>query len=217
MIAEVVPAGLTGWAERYGDDAPDDLYPQEAAVVARAVAKRRREFATGRWLARQALGRIGVPPGPILPGERGAPGWPPGIVGSITHCPGYAAAVVGRRDRVATIGVDAEPDEALPDGVLGEISLPAERDRLARLEPGGVHWERLLFCVKEAVYKAWFPLTQRWLDFTEADAELRPDGTFEVKLLVDGPVSGFAGRWRAERKFLVAAIVTASDDAGSGR
>jgi 4'-phosphopantetheinyl transferase EntD len=154
---------------------------------------------------------------PILTGERGAPGWPPGIVGSITHCPGYAAAVVGRSDRVATIGIDAEPDEPLPEGVLGEISLPAERDRLARLEPDGVSWERLLFCVKEAVYKAWFPLTQRWLDFTEADAELRPDGSFTVRLLVDGPVSGFRGRWRAEHNLLVAAIVMPSAEARSGR
>ncbi len=26
---------------------------------------------------------------PILPGERGAPGWPVGVVGSMTHCDGY--------------------------------------------------------------------------------------------------------------------------------
>jgi 4'-phosphopantetheinyl transferase EntD len=216
MITEVLPVGLTGWAERF-DDAPSDLFPQEEALVARAVEKRRREFTTGRWCARRALAELGVARAPILVGERGAPGWPPGIVGSITHCPGYAAAVVGRSDRVATIGIDAEPDEPLPDGVLEEISLPAERDRLARLEPGGVSWERLLFCVKEAVYKAWFPLARRWLEFTEADAELRPDGSFTVRLLVDGPVSGFRGRWRAENNLLVAAIVMPSAEARSGR
>ncbi|MCY1141189.1 4'-phosphopantetheinyl transferase superfamily protein [Actinoplanes sp. Pm04-4] len=216
MIDQILPAGLTAWAERR-DDAPVELYPEEAALVARAVEKRRREFATGRWCARKALAQLGVPPAPVLQGERGSPRWPAGFVGSITHCPGYAAAVVGRSALIKTIGVDAEPDEALPEGVLDAISLPGERDRIAELKPGGVSWDRLLFCVKEAVYKAWFPLAQRWLDFTEADAVLRPDGTFTVRLLVDGPVSGFEGRWRAESNLVVAAIVLRSADAGSGR
>ena len=32
----------------------DDRFPEEAALVSRAVAKQRREFATGRWCARRA-------------------------------------------------------------------------------------------------------------------------------------------------------------------
>ncbi|WP_250029458.1 4'-phosphopantetheinyl transferase family protein [Paractinoplanes maris] len=217
MIAELLPAGLVGWAERFDDVEPDDLYPQEAATVARAVPKRRREFATGRRLARRALAELGVPPAPILPGDRGAPGWPAGVVGSITHCPGYRAAVVGLSDRVTTIGLDAEPDEPLPPGVLDEVSLPAERDRIAQLGPGGVSWDRLLFCAKEAVYKAWFPLTRRWLGFTEAHVDLGPDGTFTARPLVSTPVEQFSGVWRSEKNLLLAVIVLPSDGARSGR
>ena len=65
------------------------------------------------------------------------------------------------------MGVDAEPHDVLPDGVLDAISLPAERAELAAL-PSGMHWDRILFCAKEATYKAWFPLTKRWLGFEDA-------------------------------------------------
>jgi 4'-phosphopantetheinyl transferase EntD len=35
-----------------------------------------------------------------------------------------------------------------------------------RVYPGvGVCWDRLLFSIKEAVYKAWYPRGRRWLDF----------------------------------------------------
>jgi len=219
VIGDLLPAGVA-WAERFDDEVPGDLFPAEAALIARAVAKRRDEFTTGRWCARQALAHLGVAAVPILIGERGAPGWPDGFVGAITHCAGYRAAVVGPASSVATVGVDAEPNEPLPDGVLRLVSLPVERPRLVALaarEPE-VCWDRLLFSAKESVYKAWFPLTRRWLDFAEADIDLRPgdgrSGDFTARLLVDGPVvpghgplSTFDGRWTADRGLLVTAIV----------
>ncbi|GIM89180.1 4'-phosphopantetheinyl transferase family protein [Paractinoplanes toevensis] len=201
MIGDLLPPGVA-WAERFDDEVPGALYPVEEQVVAKAVPKRRREFATGRWCARQALHQLGVPPAPILPAERGAPGWPPGIAGSITHCDGYRAAVVTRLDAYASVGVDAEPDEPLPPGVLEAISLPEERAQLTG-RPGR---DRLLFCAKESIYKAWFPLARRWLDFTEARVELREGGTFSAEILVDGPVSGFEGRWLTGSGLLLAAV-----------
>jgi len=214
VIEEILPAAVTS-AEMFADPPDVELFPEEEALVARSVGKRRREFATARACARSALARLGVPPAPILPGERGAPGWPPGIVGSITHCAGYRAAAVAPVHDVRTIGVDAEPHGALPDGVLGAISLPGERDRLAGLASAapGIHWDRLLFCAKEATYKAWFPLARRWLGFEDADITLSPgDGTFLVNLLVPGPVidgsplTGFAGRWMARDGLILTAV-----------
>ena len=187
MIGELLPPEVAS-VERFDDEVPGDLYPAEAAVITAAVDKRRREFTTGRWCARQALARLGVAPAPILPGDRGAPGWPPGVVGAITHCAGYRAAAAARRGAVIAVGIDAEPDEPLPDGVLDVVSLPEERARLAAGIPA-VHGDRLLFAAKESVYKAWFPLTGRWLGFEDARIDLRPDGTFEAHLLVDGPVA----------------------------
>ena len=39
--------------------------------------------------------------------------------------------------------------------------------RLAH-EDSTVAWDRLLFSAKEAVYKAWYPLAERWLGFEDA-------------------------------------------------
>jgi 4'-phosphopantetheinyl transferase EntD len=216
VIEEILPAGAVG-AEAFGDSPGLVLFPEEEALVARAVDKRRREFTTARTCARTALVDLGVAPAPILPGERGAPQWPPGIVGSITHCAGYRAAAVARACDVLTVGLDAEPDEVLPGGVLEVVSLPGERERLRDLAAAapGTCWDRLLFCAKEATYKAWFPLTRRWLGFEDADVTINAtDGTFESRLLVPAPdvggspLAGFTGRWLARDGLLLTAITT---------
>jgi 4'-phosphopantetheinyl transferase EntD len=214
VIGQILPAGVA-CAEAFADPPGVALFPEEEALIAKAVDKRRREFATARGCARSALAALGVAPAPILPGERGAPQWPAGIVGSITHCAGYRAAAVARARDVLTIGLDAEPDEVLPDGVLGVISLPGERERLRGLAAAapGTCWDRLLFCAKEATYKAWFPLARRWLGFEDADITINAaDGTFEARLLVAAPVvggsplAGFTGRWLACDGLILTAI-----------
>lgn len=199
-------------SELFADPPDVALFPQEAEVVAGAVDARRREFATVRRCARTALARIGVAPGPILPtGEgppwaRRAPRWPDGVVGSMTHCDGYRATAVAWRTTVASVGVDAEPNLPVPPGVLEVTTLPEEHrilDRLTAADPS-VAWDRLLFSAKESIFKAWFPLTGRWLDFSECVIVPDPDrGTFAATLKVPGPVvSGvrvdrFDGRWRS--------------------
>lgn len=197
------------------DDADAGLYPEEAALVVRAVAKRRREFATGRTLARQALAELGVAPSPLLVGQRGAPRWPAGTIGSITHCEGYRGCAVAREAALPALGIDAEPDAPLPDGLLADVALPRERAELARLavEHPGPSWDRLLFSAKESVYKAWFPLAHRWLGFEDAELSIDPvRGDFTARLLVPGPavggrpLHGFAGRWLVEDGLVLTAI-----------
>jgi 4'-phosphopantetheinyl transferase EntD len=137
------------------------------------------------------------------------------VVGTITHCDGYRAAAVAHARDVLTLGLDAEPDGPLPGGVLDAVSLAEERDRLPGLAAAApqVPWDRLLFCAKEAVYKAWFPLAGRWLGFEEAVITFTPDaGTFTARLLAPGPavggrpLDGFSGRWLARGGLLLAAI-----------
>lgn len=227
MIDELLPDTVVA-VEAYGHDGTGDaapypeeqLYPEEQAVVARAVDKRRREFAAVRACARRAMEKLGVPPQPVLPGERGAPRWPEGLIGSMTHCDGYCAAALVRAGDLASLGIDAEPHAPLPGDVLAAVALPAEQQRLGELAERhpGVHWDRLLFSAKESVYKAWFPLTGRWLDFTEADIEVLPDpdaphtGRFRAELLVPGPVLGarrlhhFDGRWTTGPDLVATAV-----------
>jgi 4'-phosphopantetheinyl transferase EntD len=209
LIEQILPAGMA-CAEAFSDPLDVMLFPEEEAQVAKAVDKRRREFATARGCARSALAALGFSPAPIMTGERGAPQWPAGVVGSITHCAGYRAAAVARAGEVLTIGVDAEPNDVLPAGVLDAVSLPGERARLRHLAATapGTCWDRLLFSAKESVYKAWFPLTRRWLGFEDADITINAvDGTFRVRLLVGAaPLAGFSGRWLARDGLLLTAI-----------
>jgi 4'-phosphopantetheinyl transferase EntD len=216
LLSNVVPPVIAS-AELYAD--PTDLapLPEEEPLIARSVPKRRNEFVTVRYCARQALGDLGLPPVPILKGDKGEPCWPDGVVGSLTHCEGFRGAVVGRAADVRSVGIDAEPHAVLPKGVLDAISLPAERTELAAL-PGGAHWDRILFCAKEATYKTWFPLTHRWLGFEDAHITFTVDGsgsagTFESRILVDPqaesgpPLTSLSGRWSVDDGLVLTAIV----------
>lgn len=220
MIEELLPDSVVAVESRGGDDERAALLAGEEAVVARAVDKRRREFTAVRACARRAMAKLGLPPQPVLPGDRGAPCWPDGLLGSMTHCDGYRAAALTLTTDLASLGIDAEPHSPLPEGILLPVSLPAERARLALLaaEQPGTHWGRLLFSAKESVYKAWFPLTGEWLDFEEADIEIRQDpgaaarGSFRAQLLVSGPLVGgrrlghFEGRWMVRDGLALTAV-----------
>ncbi|MFD4366601.1 4'-phosphopantetheinyl transferase Npt [Rhodococcus sp. NPDC058521] len=217
MIERILPAGVAS-AELYED--PPDLrpHPQEEALIGRAVEKRRREFTTARHCARVAMNRLGVEQGPILRGERGSPVWPRGVVGSLTHCDGYRGAVLAYSMQVRSLGIDAEPNAPLPDGVLPAVSLAREQEWLATTTTDtGVHWDRLLFCAKETTYKAWFPLTQRWLGFEDAHITFQEgpngnSGTFRSDLLISGetvdgpPLASFEGRWLTSEGLILTAI-----------
>jgi len=217
LLSRIVPEGVAA-AEMFSDPPGLRPHPQEEPLVARAVDKRRREFAGARHCARQAMRHLGVEPGPVLRGERGAPVWPRGLVGSLTHCDGYRAAVLGYSLQVRSLGIDAEPHDVLPDGVLPAVSLEPEREWLASAGDD-LHWDRLLFCAKEATYKAWFPLTGRWLGFEDAHITFERDttadavtGTFHSRILVPGdtpngpPLTGFDGRWLVADGLVLTAI-----------
>jgi 4'-phosphopantetheinyl transferase EntD len=214
MLAELLPSGVES-AEVFGADCDDgELFPEEAALVAGATAKRRHEFTGVRVCARLALARAGVQPAPIMPGPSGAPLWPSGIVGSMTHCDGYRAAAVARADAFAAIGIDAEPHAVLPGGVLPRVASESERTGLAGLATVApeICWDRILFSAKESVFKAWSPATGRRLGFSEAEVVLDVSGSFVAHLLVPGPMVGgrrvgtFDGSWAVSRGLVATAV-----------
>lgn len=218
MIDEILPAAAVS-VESRGDIEDVVLFPAELAAISRAVEKRRREFTTVRACAREAFARLGIEPSPILNGARGEPLWPEGVVGSITHCDGYRAVAIAPASALATIGIDAEPHEPLPDGVLDLIAGEQERAWLARL--GRSHpqvcWDRLLFSAKESIYKAWFPLAHSWLGFEDAHVELDIEtATFRATLLVpipdhvDPSLGVMSGRWLIRDGLVLSAIAIAA-------
>jgi len=219
LLSDVLPGASSGLAAAEMYDDPPELtpLPEEVPLIAKSVAKRRNEFVTVRYCARKALGELGVAPVPILKGQKGEPCWPDGIVGSLTHCEGYRGAAVARHDEVRSVGIDAEPHDVLPDGILDAISLPGERAELRAL-PSGLHWDRILFCAKEATYKAWFPVTRRWLGFEDAHITFDVDetgtsGGFVSQILIDPaavsgpPLTTLSGRWSVRDGLALTAIV----------
>ncbi len=199
MIGKILPPALRA-AEAFADIAGAKLFPAEEAALAGAAGQRRAEFATARACARAALAALGVPASAILSGPCGEPRWPAGVTGSITHCAGYRGCAVGPSSAVTAIGIDAEPNLPLPDGVLDAVATTTERTWLAefmRAECTGpaprVCWDRLVFSAKESLYKAWFSLTGSRLRFDDAVIVADPaSGRLTARLLVPGPAG--AGR-----------------------
>jgi len=218
VIESILPNGVVS-AELFADPPGLTPHPLEAPLVAKAVDKRKREFTSARHCARVAMEKLGVEPAPIMRGKSGAPQWPKGVVGSLTHCDGYRGAVLAYSMQVRSVGIDAEPHGPLPDGVLGAVSLESEREWLATVGREDVHWDRVLFCAKEATYKAWEPLTGRWLGFEDAHITFERtgagddiSGTFHSELLVPGetvsgpPLRAFDGRWMVAGGLVMTAI-----------
>jgi 4'-phosphopantetheinyl transferase EntD len=216
VIGEILPASVaSAWTTKDWIEVP--LYDEELLALGRAVDKRRREFVTGRACAREALAQLGFRPGPVPSGPRGEPVWPQGVVGSITHCRGYVACALASCELLGAVGIDAEPHEPVNREILPDIVTPPEHRRVADLSAAcpDVHWDRVWFSAKEAVYKAWFTLTRRWLGFHDAEVTVdAANGKFVAHLLVPGArinrvsITSFSGRWLvADGLTLTTAIV----------
>jgi 4'-phosphopantetheinyl transferase EntD len=189
---------MTAFVESIGDPEISSPYAVETRAVAHAVPERRREHATVRACARAALMRLGERPVPIRADADGVPMWPVGVVGTLTHCRGYAAALVCLRADHAGVGLDAEPHESLPAGVADVVLRDDDRHDLA----SDWHADRIAFCAKEAAYKTWFPPTRRWLEFTDIATEVKADGSFTARA---DRLPTLRGRWVVRRGYVVAA------------
>lgn len=180
------------------------LYPEESAIVRQAVRTRREDFAAGRFCARRALADLGVASSSILAGPGGSPIWPPGYVGSISHCAGLRVAVAARRGDVSAIGIDVELADPLTPDVARLVCRVDEIAAFAHLPllEGGA-WEKVTFSAKESVYKCQYPGTRKFLDFSDVAvsfAEIDSDcrgGAFDAEVRVTATqATHFTGRWR---------------------
>jgi 4'-phosphopantetheinyl transferase EntD len=214
VIEQLLPAGVVV-VEAFEDVPGEPVFPGEEDLVVNAVESRRREFVTARRCAREAVAKLGRAPAPIRRGSNREPLWPPGLVGSITHTTGFRGAAVAPLSILASVGIDTEQDGPLPDGVEAAITVGSEPEMLASLARAFplTHWGRLLFSAKEAVYKAWYPLTGRWLGFKHACLTIDPAGEFAATLLIDGartdgepPLTELQGRFLIAHGLVATAV-----------
>jgi 4'-phosphopantetheinyl transferase EntD len=156
-------------------DATAELVAGEGALVARAVPKRRHEFATGRRLAHQLLARLGAPDDPLLADADRAPIWPVGVIGSISHSHGLCIVAAAKRGASIGLGIDVEQALAVRPEVWRRV-LCDDEERWLRSRPLAeqLPLAAVFFSAKEAVYKAQFPLTRARLGFHDVSLELDP-------------------------------------------
>jgi len=163
-----------------GDE--DALMPEEAPAFAASVVKVRRASGAARIVARELLARVGHAGCALPKTPSGAPIWPAGVVGSLAHDTRIAVAAVGLQDEVRGLGIDIEPNEPLPAGLLDLVATPRERPILANDPCAG----RLLFVAKEAVYKALHPLDHTFLDHQDVEIDFtRGKGTVRTGRIVE--------------------------------
>lgn len=146
-----------------GDDAA--LLPAERAALARSVDKVRRASGAARIVARELMPQLGIPPQAIPKAPSGAPVWPQGLVGSLAHDARIAIAAIARSRDFAGIGVDVESAAPLDADLLDMVATPAERRAIA----GDLLQARVLFAVKEAVYKSVHPLDGEFLEHHDVE------------------------------------------------
>jgi 4'-phosphopantetheinyl transferase EntD len=193
----------------------DALFPEELAHIARAVPKRRREFASGRVLLRSLLGERGRDVAIGVAADR-SPLLPPGIAGSLAHDSAFAVAAVSADPLVRAIGIDVEPVGPVGDDIARAVLRPEEADLDAHL----------VFTLKEAAYKAWSRLGGDMLDHHDVSVTIdAPAGSIE---LASGAVgyraevlrtgTRLAGAFaRAGGRHLALVVVAADDGTDDGR
>jgi 4'-phosphopantetheinyl transferase EntD len=217
-IAALFPAGVAA-AELSTPGHSELLWEDERRSVVRAVPARVAEFAAGRHCAHCAMAQLGLDDAPLPAGADRAPQWPTGVIGSITHSGGFAAAVVARTELCAGLGLDAQVIAEMSPTLWRTFCTPAERRRLMALSPeDGRMAAAMCFAAKEAFYKCQYCLSQTWLDFDAVEIEwegpLPQAGEFSVRLLtMSSPAlacaSAGSGRFCRRDDLVVAAVAIA--------
>jgi enterobactin synthetase component D len=184
-------------AEELSDDAAAALGVALPEDVRRAVPKRRAEYVAGRSCALVAL--RGFLPGFAgeIASDHGAPRWPAGFVGSITHTTDFAWATVARASDVRSVGIDAEsiPAPGRIEAIRHLAMAPGDSCGV-----GGAGFDEavgfaLLFSAKESLFKCLHPLVRRMFWYQDASIAVSPDGgLFRATLRIDLDAEFRAGR-----------------------
>jgi len=160
--------------------------------LARAVPKRRFEFLAGRLCARRALQQAGYAlDATVAIGERRAPVWPTGFVGSITHGHGTAWAVVAAQADYRGIGIDVEElvGPASARRLSATVLRPAERVRALSAGLAEEPFLTLVFSAKESLFKCLQPVTLARIGFQDAEVVYLDRAASRLRLALRAAIS----------------------------
>jgi enterobactin synthetase component D len=157
--------------------------------MSQAVAKRRAEYVAGRFCAANAArALLGSFNGQIDTSTHGAPVWPAGLIGSITHTAGFASSALAPTSVARGLGLDTE--RIMCEAVMLEIGpiicSSVERFPL-RSGLSRTAYTTLVFSAKESVFKCLYPLVGKLFSFEHSRIEIidAVGGAFQATLTTD--------------------------------
>lgn len=144
-------------------------------AIGKAVAKRQAEFYFGRRCAHAALAALGAAGVQVAVGSMREPLWPPGVIGSISHCRTLAAATVLPAGAGNGVGIDLEEiGNAQAVGAMAGLVVNDRELAYLRTLADAAEWHLLLtlvFSAKESFYKAVFGAVRRRFDFDAVELD----------------------------------------------
>lgn len=145
----------------------DPLFESRYRVCESFHPQRKKEFLGGRLAAHRVCQKLKKDIQCIDSHENRAPIWPAGMVGSISHSSQYAMAIGALSENYWALGVDIEDRHRSTERLVKKILTPYE-------ELNFLKNSTLIFSAKEAVYKALYPLVNKFfglmaVEFIELD------------------------------------------------
>lgn len=189
-------------------DHEKELYNIEKTYTSSAVTKRKHEFSTGRLCSRKVLEQLNQPACPILIGAKREPIWPQGITGSISHDGDHCIVSAASKIDVYSIGVDLALAEPLNENLIKMICTKEDIRCIQSLGESKFAMDpyKLIFSIKEAVYKCLFPIVNEFFDFQDVSICLNPTNVISFTLLNDRLFSSldldFKSRFLAIDKYI---------------
>ncbi len=178
-VALAWPAGTfaarLAWDDLPAVTLPDVPLPED---IRRSHPQRIWQYLAGRLCAEQALHLAGLPglhrtglQGLVGRAPGGAPIWPAGWCGSISHTAGRAVALAAPCTAVQALGVDVETllDVTALPAVIRACLTPHERAALPADATQVCRTTTLIFAAKEAYFKAVHANVGRFIDFPEVE------------------------------------------------
>ncbi len=182
-LESLVPPGVA-YAVAPMPEQPRFRFEAEAHWVRQASEKRQREFAAGRDCARAALSQVGLPEQAILADANGVPIWPEGALASLSHSRGYCAAVATDSKRLRMLGLDLEQTNRLSRSAMARVVHPSEEEAYVQ---DSQQRATLIFCAKEAFFKAQFPGWQTYGNFHDMQLAVEGGQSGSISVLTLGP------------------------------
>lgn len=129
------------------------------------------EFLAGRYLAALCLSSLQAKTTSVAIGANREPIFPKGFIGSISHSHDFVICMVSKQTDHVTCGIDVEHilEEKACHEIHAYVINAAERRLISRETHALNLMVTLSFSIKEAVFKALFPLVNKFFDFNTLD------------------------------------------------